>query len=103
MTHFEPTRMFVYGKLLESAVAGAPRHLLDRGASVGVGRMRMEIAVQFAAHQQRRQASRRSRLDFTTVFAQLRRNPSKAERLVDFLLSLADECVAVAEEAIFIE
>src|SRR5260370_25787070 len=103
MDHREPPRMVGYGKVLESAVAGASRHLLDRSTSVGVGRMRMEIAAQFASCQQRRQASRRSRLDFTTVFAQLRRNPSKAERLVDFLLSLPDECVAVAEEAIFIE
>src|SRR5216684_1967346 len=103
MDHREPPRMVSYGKVFESAVAGAPRHLLDRGTSVGVGRMRMEIAAQFAARQQRRQACRRSRLDFTTVFAQFRRNPSKAKRLVDFLLSRAGERVAVAEEAIFIE
>src|SRR5713101_8303377 len=104
MNHCEPPpRMVGYGKVFESAVAGAPRHLLDRGTSVGVGRMRMEIAAQFASRQQRGQASRRSHLDFTTVFAQFRRNPSKVERLVDFLLGLAGERVAVAEQAIFIE
>src|ERR1700736_3274370 len=95
--------MVSYGKVFESAVASAPRHLFDRGASVGVGRMRMEIAAQFASRQQRRQVSRRSRLDFTTVFAQFRRNPSKAKHLVDLLLSLAGEHVAAAEEAILIE
>src|SRR5260370_18739982 len=99
MDHREPPRMVGYGEVLESAVAGASRHLLDRGTSVGVGRMRMEIAAQFSSRQQRGQASRRSRLDFTTVFAQFRRNPSKAERLVDFLLSLAAECAPVAEKS----
>ncbi len=92
------------GEILQAGLARLKRHLLDRGASVGIGRMAVQIAAQVAALKQARADDACGRrLDLAAVLAQFGRDQGQAQRAVNFFLAGARHALVAAEQSVLVE
>ncbi len=74
--------------VLPSAIHCSLRHLLDRRAAVGVGRMTVQSAPDVFARDEVGECSARRRFDFAEPFAELGRNVVEPERLEEITFGL---------------
>ena len=94
--HGQRLGMIGDGDVLVAQRAGGLGHFFERGAAVGFGGVHVQVAADVGELDQLGQAAFERGFDFAAVFAQLRRNPGQAERLVDFLFGFARHALLVS-------
>ena len=87
-------------EIVQAQGAGRLDHLAQAVLSVRRGGVGVQVALDVGQGQQRRQTVLGGRLDLAAVLAQLRLDPSQAERPVDLRLGAAGEARDAAEDAV---